>query len=409
MSRIDKQYKIETSPKANPSVTIKGENYRFTVLTPRMIRLEYSKDGIFEDRATKTVISRDFPKTQFRVIDKDGSLEIITEFLHLTYDKKPFSNNGLSIKLKGNFSYYKSEWFYGQEILDLKGTARTLDEANGAIPLGHGLLSRNGFSIIDDSHTIALDDDGWVEPLQNTRIDIYFFGYGRDYLACLKDFYKLCGATPMLPRFALGNWWSRFYPYTDAEYMELIENFAKEKIPFSVAVIDMDWHLRNIDSKYGSGWTGYTWNKDLYPDPKKFLNFLHEKGMHVTLNVHPADGVRAFEEAYKEMAEAMHVDYENEDPIPFDASNPEFMNNYFKYLHHPNEEMGVDFWWIDWQQSGGSRSEGFDPEFMLNHFHYLDNACSGKRPLIFSRYSGVRLPPISRGFFRRYVCNMEIP
>ena len=38
-----------------------------------------------------------------------------------------------------------------------------------------------------------------------------------------------------------------------------------------VAVIDMDWHQVDVDPKYGSGWTGYTWNKKLFPDPKRFL------------------------------------------------------------------------------------------------------------------------------------------
>ena len=34
-----------------------------------------------------------------------------------------------------------------------------------------------------------------------------------------------------------------------------MERFEKENLPFSVAVIDMDWHLVDIDPKYGSGWT----------------------------------------------------------------------------------------------------------------------------------------------------------
>ena len=49
------------------------------------------------------------------------------------------------------------------------------------------------------------------------------------------------------------------------------------------------------------------------------------------------------------MAKAMGVDYENEDPVVCDPASPKFMEAYFKYLHHPREEEGVDFWWIDWQ------------------------------------------------------------
>ena len=125
----------------------------------------------------------------------------------------------------------------------------------------------------------------------------------------------MCGKTPLLPRYALGNWWSRFYRYTQDEYQGLMERFEQEKLPFTVAVIDMDWHLVEIDKKYGSGWTGYTWNKELFPDYKRFLKNLHDRGMSVTLNVHPADGVRAYEDCYLRIAEHMGVDVANEEKV----------------------------------------------------------------------------------------------
>ena len=81
---------------------------------------------------------------------------------------------------------------------------------------------------------------------------------------CLKDFFRLSGRTPLLPRYALRNWWSRFYPYTEKSYHALLERFQKEQVPFSVAVLDMDWHVTNIAPKYGSGWTGYTWNREYF-------------------------------------------------------------------------------------------------------------------------------------------------
>ena len=150
----------------------------------------------------------------------------------------------------------------------------------------------------------------------------------------------------------------------------------------------MDWHLVDIDPKYGSGWTGYTWNREFFPDPPRFLKKLHDRGMKTTLNVHPADGVRAHEECYPKMAKAMGVDMEHEDPVGFDVANPEFLDAYFKYIHHPLEEDGVDFWWIDWQQGGISKMEGLDPLWILNHFHFMDSKRDGKRPLTFSRYAG---------------------
>lgn len=381
-------YQVKTRPQALEGNIVVGENYRITVLTAGLLRLEYSEDGIFEDRATKMAFYRDFPLAEYRVVRRGNGIEILTERLHLIYNEKNFTDYGLSIQVKGNLSAYHSIWRYGEEIKDLGGTARTLDMADGETPLEHGVSSFFGYSVLDDSTSHVLLEDGWIEPRKKGIQDLYFFGYGHDYKEALRDFYYLCGKTPMLPRYALGNWWSRYYPYSEQGYLELMDRFEKEGLPFSVAVIDMDWHVTDIDPKYGSGWTGYTWNKELFPDPERFLSDLHRRGLKTTLNVHPADGVRAYEEMYTEMAEALGVDAASEDPINFDVEDPDFMEAYFHYLHEPREKEGVDFWWIDWQQGSKCHVEGLDPLWILNHYHFLDNAKSGKRPMVFSRYAG---------------------
>ncbi len=398
---------------ADPKAIVQGECYRFSLLSDKVIRLEYSPKGRFVDAQTQIVLNRRFPVPDFHVNDSEEKLEIITRYLVLTYDKKPFSRTGLTIQVReNNYNRKSGTWFYGDWDLlrdgNLLGTAVTLDNAVGGwyyrnspdeskiwgepdkpIELCYGLLSKSGFSVIDDSASLRFTDDGWVEPAEEDHIDLYFMACGRDYLGALDFFYQLSGKTPMLPRFALGNWWSRYYKYTQEEYLALQERFREEKLPIAVGVLDMDWHLVDIDPKYGRGWTGYTWNRELFPDPAALLKELHDRGLHVSLNVHPADGVRAHEEMYGEMARALGVDAEHEVPIQFDVSSRAFMEAYFKYLHHPNEEMGVDFWWMDWQQGGNSLAEGFDPLWMLNHYHYLDNGRTGKRPLDFSRYAGL--------------------
>lgn len=386
---MEELYRIKTEGHAEDAAIIQGEKYRFTVLTEEMIRLEYCEDGKFEDRATQCVIDRKFKVPEYQVIENEESLEIITDKIHLVYNKQKFTDYGLSVQVRGNISVYHSIWHFGEEATDLRGTARTLDEADGAIELEHGIISRFGYGILDDSRSLVITEDGWVEPRKEDCIDIYFLGYGHEYEHCLKDYYHLTGKTPLLPRYALGNWWSRFYRYNDQEYKALMTRFEKEEIPFSVSVIDMDWHLVDIDPKYGSGWTGYTWNKELFPDPKEFMTWLHDHGLKVTLNVHPAGGVQAHEEKYKEMAEAMGRDWEKEEPVNFDVTDQKFLKAYFEYLHHPNEEEGVDFWWLDWQQGGLSKIPGLDPLWMLNHYHYLDSGRRGKRRLTFSRYAGM--------------------
>lgn len=74
-------------------------------------------------------------------------------------------------------------WRYGQKLRTLGGTARTLDEADGEIPVEDGLVSWQGYSVLDDSQSMLLTEDGRFLPRKNKEIDLYFFGYGLDYTA----------------------------------------------------------------------------------------------------------------------------------------------------------------------------------------------------------------------------------
>ena len=269
-----------------------GGNYRISMLTTALIRFEYSEDGKFENHATQMVYNREFPVPEFRVVEKEETLDIYTKNLEIHYDKQKFTPGGLMVRVAGGMAGERV-WHYGEETKDLRGTARTLDWANGEIPLEHGIMSKDGFSVLNDSHTMVLMENGSVKPRQNKGEDFYFFGYGHRFLECLKDFYHLCGKTPLLPRYVLGNWWSRYHKYDEAEYKELVERFEKEKVPFSVAVIDMTGILLRMWILYmEADGQGYTWNKKLFPDPPEFLKWLHDHNMKVTLNVHPADGIR---------------------------------------------------------------------------------------------------------------------
>jgi alpha-glucosidase (family GH31 glycosyl hydrolase) len=249
-----------------------------------------------------------------------------------------------------------------------------------------------------------LPDDGWFVEREPGSLDLYVFCYGHDYRAALAALHTIAGAQPLVPRWALGNWWSRYHPYSDAEYLRLLDRFAEQRLPFSVAVIDMDWHVTDVEPTLGSGWTGFTWNPDLFADPPAFLAEVHRRGLRTSLNLHPADGIRAHEQVYPQMAEAMGVDPASRLPVSFDFTDPRFVRAYFELVLHPLEAQGVDLWWLDWQQGSASRVPGLDPLWLLNHLHFLDSgratsrpshssasrpSHSLARPLTFSRYAGL--------------------
>ncbi|MBQ8818336.1 MAG: DUF5110 domain-containing protein [Clostridia bacterium] len=392
--------------KCREACVVKGERYRFSVLSSMLIRLEYSEDGVFEDRPSQVVLNRNLGVPEFHVKATGDTLEIFTEDFHLVYKKNArFDPDSLYIDAKNGYTNYGARWRFGETVYgdpprhhNLYGTARTLDKKDGAVPLDFGIMDSSGRTFIDDSASLLFDENGWFVPRRKGNIDVYFFSYGRRYFEALKLYYKLTGYPPMLPRYALGNWWSRYYAYTADEYKELIERFSEEDIPLSVAVLDMDWHITKVDSKYGRGWTGYTWNRELFPDPRAFLANLHGRGLHCSLNLHPADGIQGFEDAYKAIAEEMGVDTSAEDPVRFDFSDTKFIDAYFDHLIHPLEDDGADIWWIDWQQGTHSGIKGLDPLWLLNHFHYLDSCRDGKRGMILSRYSGLGSQRYPLGF-----------
>ncbi|MFT3877079.1 MAG: glycoside hydrolase family 31 protein [Propioniciclava sp.] len=387
----------QTRPIADPAQVVSGPNWRITVLTPRLLRLEWSDDGVFEDRPTQVVWNRALPPVPFQVTRSGDGLRLTTEALQLDYDGARFSAGGLTVRqLVGAQNH--SQWHYGLDLPvqprepawlqgNLGGTARTLDEADGAVPLEPGLLATRGSTTLDDSGSLALDADGWPTPRVGD-IDLYLFGHGHDAQGALDDFYAITGPTPLLPRWALGNWWSRYHEYSAEEYLALMDRFAAENLPFSVAVVNMDWHWVNLEPGLGSGWTGFSFNTDLFPDPDAFLAALHERGLTVSLNLHPADGIRRHEDAYPRLAKRLGLDPATGEAIAFAVEDPEFIRAYLEEVLHPLEEAGVDFWWLDWQQGGASGMPGLDPLWLLNHVHFLDSARTGRRPLTFSRYAG---------------------
>ncbi len=376
-----------TAPRDN---TVCLGHARFTFLTERMIRLEWADDGHFEDRASLSVVNRRMPKVDYTAEQRDTQLTLTTDALTLTYndDGKPFSKSNLRVSFSMNDKAVT--WHPGKpQRGNLKGTARTLDGVEGGkVQLGDGLISRDGWAMVDDSQTIVLEDRPGTGPWivrrdEGTRQDLYLLAYGHAYTDALHDGALVFGRQPLPPRWTLGYWWSRFWAYTDREFEGLVEQFDRRELGLDVMVVDMDWHL--------PGWTGYTWDRRYFPDPDEFLAWLKERDLKITLNLHPADGIGAHEDAFEDVARAMGQDPETCDRVPFDCTDPHFMQVYFRKLHHPEENRGVDFWWMDWQQGTGSSMPGLDPLPWLNHLHWHDLAerHPAKRPIVFSRFGGI--------------------
>jgi alpha-glucosidase (family GH31 glycosyl hydrolase) len=404
LAQGDAQY----NPVADPAAVIIAGNARFTVLTPQLIRIEWSPTKQFEDHASMVFLNRRLPVPKFTKSSENGWLILTTDKLTLKYkpSAKEFNSQNLSVyfELDGK----TITWTPGtKDTGNLLGTTRTLDGVEGSTSLEPGLVSRDGWVVVDDSTRPLFDnvnagknDWPWVmsRPAGKSQ-DLYFFGYGHDYKQGLGDYIKVAGRIPLPPRFAFGTWWSRYWAYSDQEFKELVRGFRDHEIPLDVLVIDMDWHItfdprwwkgKDDQSGHRLGWTGYTWNKDLFPDPEAFLKWVHEQGLKTAVNLHPASGVQPHEAAYPAMARAMGIDPATKKYVPFDIASKKFTENYFKYLHRPLEKEGIDFFWLDWQQEDKTSLPGVNPTWWLNYVHTYDmETRQGKRPIIFHRWGGL--------------------
>lgn len=394
---------LPNNPVADPKSIVSVANARFTVITPQMIRMEWSDDAKFIDSPSLVFINRKLSVPAFKVDTENAWLVIRTGKLTLKYreDSGEFSKDNLMITFE--LSEKPVVWHPGdQDTANLLGTTRTLDGADGPVNLDLGLLSRRGWSLVDDSQRPLFDDSNWQWVMNrppDEKQDWYFFGYGHDYKQALGDYIKVAGRIPMPPRFAFGSWWSRYWAYTDEELKSLVTQFGIYSIPLDVLVVDMDWHQtfdlrwsRNVRDQAGEtkGWTGYTWDTTLFPYHQEFLNWVHERGLKTVLNLHPASGIQPWEESYSRMAKAAGVDPASKKYIPFDLIDKKFAGNYFNIVLHPLQKEGVDFWWIDWQQWDTTRVRNLNPTWWLNYAFYTDMERENKsRPLILARWGGL--------------------
>ena len=393
------------SAQQKQNIAYQDSQVRFTVITDGVIRLEWQPEGQFTDLPSFVASERDYPAVDYKVRSSGKTVRIETEKMTLEYKKGSGKFDSANLVIKANDGFFT--WKPGMKQKEnLKGTFRTLDGLDGDIQtqtwvadmkkgetrqFEDGILAKDGWTLIDESESYLFDDSqwAWVKERDAKKCqDWYFMAYGQDYKAALKDFTVFAGKMPLPPRFTFGYWWSRYWAYSDKELRNLVEKFHTYDIPLDVLVVDMDWHY--TDEGRG-GWTGWTWNRSIFPDPEKFMGYLKDNGLKVTLNLHPADGFDHWEKAYPALAKSLGKDPQEKKRIDWINSDKTFMQNMFQQVLHPMQKEGVDFWWLDWQQHVyDTRMEKLHNTWWINYAFFTDMERNGdKRPLLYHRWGGL--------------------
>ncbi|MBW4576727.1 MAG: DUF5110 domain-containing protein [Aphanothece sp. CMT-3BRIN-NPC111] len=283
-----------------------------------------------------------------------------------------------------------------------------------------GIISKSGYSVLNDSNSAPIEDgwltnDGLRHEANPKSLDWYFFAYGQDYATALQDFVQLCGRIPMLPRWAFGIWFSLFNQLHDSDYRELVKQFDELALPLNVLILDVDWHI--------SGWCGWDWNFELFPDPPAFLQWGHDIGLHFGANVH-IEGLSPSDSQFQKLCAARGLDpadvqagkvFAIKNPTAawiFDTWQPDNIGSYkptaeeleegwllfnladreearlfMQVLHSPREEDGIDFWWID---GTNATHPGVNSQLWTNHVYFTHlEAKTNRRAMILSRTGGI--------------------
>jgi len=403
----------DRNPVASSDAVVISGSARFTVLTDRLIRMEYAtstSDPIFEDRATVAFINRDLGDVPtFTQSIQDGILTIATDSIELTYTiGEEFSSSSLAVNSVDTSSAFDS-WSYGQaSVGNLLGTIRTLDSEDlpplnctliksdyndncgydgGECHCEWGLVSTEGWALVDDATNYALSDDAdfWDGPNMDA-VDVYLFAHGRDFKGALHDYVKVGGSIAMLPRNAMGVWWTRWYDFTQQTALDSVDDFRSRSLPLDTLVLDMNWHTKD-------DWTGYSFDPRLYPEVRDMFEDLHAYGLTTAGNIHDADGVGSWETQFDAMCTDLRLN-SSIAKVPFDIAKQDAQLALEDDVMQALEDIGFDFWWIDWQQgelTHGAKSYKMNPTIWTAHMRSTDKQRRGSddRGMVLSRWGGL--------------------
>lgn len=293
----------------------------------------------------------------------------------------------------------------------LGGWTRALDLSSGREPLNPGVLTREGWYVLDDSATALLTSGSpgfTVRPQRSGAYqDWYAFAYGHDLAGALADLKVLTGSSPLLPRSAFGVWFSKYFAYTAEELKALANRFASEGIPLDTLSLDTDYKRVNdpIGSALGTtavgqpgkafSWNGWDWNRDLFPDPDGFVDWAQARGTNLIANIHPsisssdpqfaATNAAAGGLAVSPECKVIQADLLGNCHV-FDWTDGRELAAYFG-LHQKFADAGVDAFWLDWccEAEGAADAPGLSPDTWINSRYARYQKARGSRWPAFSR------------------------
>lgn len=360
----------------------KGKNYRISIISDVLIRLEYSPSGSFNDYPTFFATNRSFTTPKFTVQEDNSLLVIKNEHFILEYSKekhfvgpKFLPDQNLKVTITGT----EKTWYFNHpEVRNFKGTSYSLDNSKGSANYEKGLFSLDGFTSFDDSRTPILNKYGNIVAPNYMNIDTYLFIYNTDFAQGLRDYFKLTSLPPLIPRYALGVWWSKNEEYGEKDIQKLIEDFKHNDIPLSVLMLGSYARTQNKKSNIS-----FNFNSAKFPNPEGLCEYLHKNNIRLGLNIKTEGLISTEEPSFNEFKKLYEM--KEDKCVLLNVYDNKLTDAYLKGIINPLLNKGVDFLWIDDNNKTNTLRE-----FTMNYFLYNNFTTNkAKRNFLLSRNFGI--------------------
>lgn len=304
--------------KKNDFIEIKTNDgsYQIKPYSEKIVETTFIPNGeVYNPNSHAVVLNPE--NAEFKITEKENSIQLKTSGISVEIRKNPFQilyfyNDKLLISERKG--YVKTEEF---ETLDFNLTADEILYGGGARALGMNrrgnrlqlynrahygyetrselmnftmplMYSSNLYAVHFDNAPIGYldldskkDNSLVYETLSGRKT--YQIVAGDSWKDLIEQYTSLTGKQPMIPRWVLGNFSSRFGYHSQEETINTIDQFLKDEIPVDAIILDLFWFGKEMKGTMGN----FEFLKDSFPNPKKMIADLKEKGVKTILITEP--------------------------------------------------------------------------------------------------------------------------
>lgn len=160
------------------------------------------------------------------------------------------------------------------------------DNLNFSVPF---IISSNGYGLFFDNPSkgyldIGLTDKEVLEAGFSSGELTYYVVFGKNLDEILRNYTLLTGRQPLPPRWALGNFVSRFGYRSEEQVKQVVDNMKRDNFPMDGLVFDLFWFGDDIKGTLGNlDWV----NTSKWPDPKTMLTNFRKQNLKSVLITEP--------------------------------------------------------------------------------------------------------------------------